>query len=175
MSNHVPIALIRQVCYPTSYRLPKLVRLDFKQPSAASAHVVHFPVHQSTSTTADFEWAKKAFNAGNLPHGDYRFFVGRLDKHNGSGVCRWCRDILYTEKARKEHKGNRCQEKLTRLYRTLLDARHCAVCNRLTHSEHWGIPLCIDSCRNEWKFTLSPQFKMAVDKRKVVLGEVIKP
>jgi hypothetical protein len=158
----VPIAFIQAVCYPTSYRLPKLTRLEVAKPVTPSAVKPHYTV--PVGSLGYFRNQQ-----GNLDHGEYRFFMGHVNKDDKSGSCRWCREPIMSTILRKKHKnkGQSCQEKLGRVYQQLIQAKTCAVCNKHTLSDHWGVPLCLGECRDTFKFTIPGPLRLAIDKWKV--------
>jgi hypothetical protein len=153
----VPIALIHQLCYPTSYRLPKQTRLEVKK-----------PVESPTSPAVCKQTIGYFRNQmGNLHHGDYRFFVGRVQKQESIASCRWCREVLMSQSLRKKHKGNKCQEKLGKVYKEALLAKRCVACGVTTEAQHWGVPLCLGECRDNFKFIMTNPLRMLIDKYKV--------
>lgn len=157
----VPIALIHQVCYPTSYRLPKLQRLVIEKPGV--------PTPTPHICAASEGYFKN--QGGNLNNGDYRYFVGRVNKSDPVAQCRWCREPLMSQSLRKKHKSNKCQEKLTKVFREMLQGRHCATCGKHTTAENWGVPLCLGTCLDSFKFMMTNPLKMAIDKYKVIHNE----
>lgn len=160
----VPIALIRQVCYPTSYRLPKMSSLAWeKEPvdTPRSPYTVHrtdgfVQVHRSSFAERRRDpliWE------GNLPLEAYRFFTGQFNKESTMSTCRWCGTTFTTHDQREQHGKSTCKPSLVQAYAYLQTIERCGVCNNLTHSTKWGVPLCqptiINNCHNEWKIRMS--------------------
>jgi hypothetical protein len=157
MPLRIPVALIRQVCYPTSYRLPKMAHLvTEKEPVSEPVRSYANPVYPRLRQVI----------TGNLPNDEYRFFQGTYDENTTTATCRWCREILHSQEARLKHKGD-CKVKLVELYGVLLSARHCIVCNSFTSETYWGIPLCKIDCKDQWKISNSTAFRQAVDRMKM--------
>lgn len=155
MSFRVPVALIRHVCYPSGYRLPKLQPLEYKwEPPKPPVTVV--PGFQraaqgwvSPNTVTNYKIK------GNLSNEEYRFFVGNRQTHLEVSHCRWCAECFTSILSRRAHKTP-CKTLLIDLYRELRDLSRCAVCEKACKRTAWGIPLCGEKCEHEWRFA-SPQ------------------
>lgn len=169
----VPNALIRRLCYPTSYRLPKMEHMQYPPKPADTVKKPYVPSHVPTrltqptvqpSSTLDYE-------KGNLKNDEYRFFVGYPSTASTHSTCRWCQGRFETETARKAHKKAECKRKLTDLYAVLLKDSNCVMCDNRTPREYWGIPLCSATCRNEFKFTMSQAMKFEINRVLVTSGE----
>lgn len=160
-----PIALIRRVCYPTSYRLPAMarmaVRAQEKPPIVypASAGVIVHPgrFHRMPVPNMD----------GNLSKEEYRFFIGKIDKGYRVAVCRWCSAYVHSEEDRRDHKENECPRKLISLYSKLIKIGKCGFCNNVTSHYVWGIPICGKTCENAWKFEMPPALRLVINRIKV--------
>lgn len=145
----IPIALIRKICYPAGYRLPKLARLDYTWK----------PPQQTPALTQMHAMTPRPI-LGSLQNDEYRFFIGKSQPGWTVATCRWCGALFYNVDERKKHKAQRCKEKLVKLYARLLSKSCCMACGALTKEEYWGIPLCDISCQNDWRFRLPEPFKV---------------
>jgi len=152
----VPVALIRQLCYPSGYRLPKLTRLEYKWKPAEAAKPYSVALARVNPTPMQ----------GNLPNDEYRFFVGKYEKTWMASTCRWCGSLFHNVDGRKRHKDAKCKEKLTRLYARILPNKRCVACNAVTTREYWGLPFCSVVCENTWRFTEPPVFRSYLDREK---------
>lgn len=156
---HVPIALIRRVCFPSGQRLPKLKRIEF--PPKAIVNPVTKPYSGYTVSTFD---ATK----GNLEKQQYQFFVGRTRTNDNSATCRWCGVVGYGDHYQREHgkgEGSKigCKKKLTDLYKTFCVNKQCMMCDNATMKTTWGVPLCSKECETEWQFHAPASLRFEVD------------
>lgn len=158
----VPDALIRAVCYPTSYRLTKLKRLEIPKKEATVVPVVNpiaplsvLPPKRRRGTTYTYDQQKKQMilleRKGNLKNDDYRFFYGSAQEHHIAANCRWCDKVTPSPEARKNG-HDACKFQLLQLYQRLKKDRNCAVCESRSSSFHWGVPLCSKECKDAFKF-----------------------
>src|ERR1700744_1386054 len=160
MPYRVPVSLIRGICYPTSYRLPKIsympIASEVKNPS------VYVPPTEP-------RWRRRVSEIGtNLPKGDYRFFKGSYRSDSPMATCRWCEMVLSSKEERKKHGKGHCTVRLVSAYKLLLAAEKCAICMAFTKSTTWGIPLCPDrGCREEWKIRGSEYFRGTLEKIRI--------
>lgn len=162
MTYRVPVALIRHICYPAGYRLPKLERLDYKwvKPTVPPPLETHRPSSLSLPVGVS--------DKGNLPYEEYRFYYGRVSLHSPHSNCRWCNLFFSHELARLAHVGP-CKRALVDLYTILLKEGKCAVCLGRTCKSVWGIPLCGINCMAIWKFNGVKVFQDRVLERKKAL------
>lgn len=182
MCVRVPNALIRRVCYPTSYRLPKMPpRLEFPKKPEEKPVVPHIPVRStfamrgSPPHLVDISGKSPAvvmdYGRGNLPNDEYRFFIGYPAKQSTVSVCRWCTGRFETEAARKAHKESDCKRNLISLYQRLRLDKLCVVCDVKTHREYWGLPLCSDACEQEYRFAVPDSMKFEISRLQAIAGE----
>ena len=164
--SRVPDALIRRLCYPSSYRLPKVERLMYPAPKDAPRIFSNFPVVRrgSVSTFYPERKALEEVQLGNLLNDEYRLFVGRATNVSTWGQCRWCDGHFRNFEARKNHlTSGKCKENLSELYRNVRVATKskpmcCLVCDLQKDSLTWGIPICSISCANKWRFAMPDAF-----------------
>lgn len=149
-----PIALIRRICYPTSVRLPQRALLGIRVPKKVIPTVVESRFYAARN------FGRVGNNRkGNLNNEEYRFFIGKFDSTLVVSTCRWCGDAFYSAKARKDHEGIDCHRALTDLYKKLIALKKCAICQAYCSKTYWGVPLCGDSCQEEWRFTMPDYLK----------------
>lgn len=172
----VPNSLIRRLCYPTSYRLPRMDHMQYPPKPADMERKPYVPAHvpsRLVNPTVQYSRHQETldFNKGNLKNDEYRFFVGYPATHSTHSTCRWCQARFETEEGRKLHKKAECKRKLTDLYELLLKDSNCVMCENRTPREYWGIPLCNLTCQNEFKFTMSGSMKFEINRVLAKAGE----
>lgn len=160
----VPIALIRRLCYPSGYHLPKLERLEFppKKPSAVVTPINHYRVIDASK--------------GNLPREMYEFFIGKLNVNEYVATCRWCGAHVYGEHSwaghgKSEGVDKGCKRHLKDLYRTLtMTQQHeCIVCDSSTSCTTWGVPLCSKKCEQAFMFEQPLTMRYELQQYRMVL------
>jgi hypothetical protein len=174
----VPNALIRRLCYSTSYRLPKMEHMQYPPIPAEAEKKPYVPAHvpsRLVQPTGGHPHRQRElaldYEKGNLKNDEYRFFVGYPSTVSTHSTCRWCQGRFETDAARKAHKKAECKRKLTDLYAMLLKDHNCVMCDNHTVKEYWGIPLCTTTCQNEFRFTLSQTMKFETNRLLVKAGE----
>ena len=177
----VPNSLIRRLCYPTSYRLPKLEYMQYPPKPAEMERKSYVPSHVPNRLISAAElMARRAsaqldYDKGNLKNDEYRFFVGYPVVGSNCSTCRWCQARFDSEDGRKAHKKAECKRKLTDLYTLLLKDRNCVMCENHTAKEYWGVPLCSVTCKNEFRFALSSTMRFEINRLLVKAGERMMP
>jgi hypothetical protein len=164
----VPDALIRRVCFPTSYRLPKEEPMIFPAPIKAVKRAVssvnanlalsRFVGHTSGSRTTlypdrssiagiyDYVW-------GNLSNEQYQFFWGRSEIKSGWRKCRICDETFLTDMEAKNHLlASDCKYITGEVSKLVRHTRQCIVCDTKTKKKTWGMVLCSEKCVTEYRF-----------------------
>lgn len=185
----VPVALIRRLCYPSTYRLPKLERLQFPAPKAPikPAPSAYDGMMHRAATTIALANGKPPIPAlnqivqrmtqrsvpgptpcyGNLNNEEYRFWAGHSEPEYSDAQCRWCSSHFRTADQRKQHHADSdCRENLMVVVKLLRHDKNCVCCDDRTTNAKWGIPLCDEKCENEWRYSLPGAFRFAVDNLK---------
>lgn len=105
---------------------------------------------------------------GNLPREEYRWWIGAQMPVSSWAICRYCRQAHYGLEARRAHHvmtpletGEFCKQLLMQAYRNLLQKARCVVCEKVTGSRIWGIPICGDSCERRWMYQYAEHTLMA--------------
>lgn len=168
----VPIALIRHLCYQSSYRLPKLERIQFPEPMLPKPKPYH--ANRATNLLKIVQGATRPVilipagfpsvdpsivSRGNLPNDEYRYYVGKMSEQYLFATCRFCEAVIGGPVNRKNHETGYCKENLLIIYRLLREKGNCVVCDKKTNYSKWGIPLCTIPCENEWRFSIPGAFK----------------
>lgn len=164
--HKVPVALIRRLCYPSTYRLPKLKRLMFPRPVSAKL-MPETPVIVPYSRLVGNRVLPGSSEGvvHNLPNEDYRIWFGRAHSGWCSATCRWCGAICHTKETRNAHLLNgTCDTHLLAIYRILRKDGNCACCDDRTTKAKWGVPLCSDECVDEWRISLPGVLKFEIGK-----------
>lgn len=156
---HVPISLIRRLCYSSGTRLPKLERLEFP-PKKEVIPITNYKSPISRSINVE---------KGNLSKELYEFFVGKMDTNANVATCRWCGTVIYGAHSWEMHgksTGNEsgCKRLLKELYRrlTLEDTLECIACDSLTNLTAWGVPLCSKKCEQVFMFEVPLTLKYEI-------------
>lgn len=93
--------------------------------------------------------------AAGIQDGDkYRFFTVTQVTDGGTtseiAVCRCCGHVCYSENERRTHlRAMGCSKKLVEAYKLLLRDMKCVVCDVLSRTQKWGVPLHM-SCEKAW-------------------------
>lgn len=131
------------------------------------------PAHYSVTDPAPQPQRMLTDLIAHLDNNDYRLWaeVRQQDPKSGTRLimarCRWCHarfNLKHFEgSARKNHKHT-CDytHNLRAIYDLLLERGQCVQCNRHTREEAWGLPMCSEACRIEWKFSDSTSTTLAV-------------
>lgn len=187
---YVPVALIRRLCYPSTYRLDKLEYIQFPTPklalpaptnerlvanALATRHINHAngaPGSRTILGTRDIVDAMRQHSqpmpisgnkVGNMPNEEYRFWAGRKDPEWDDCICRFCEAHVRGGEGRKGHHTNsQCRENLGIVYKMLRREKTCVVCDAATPFQKWGLPLCDTACQTEWRLTIPGALRFAV-------------
>lgn len=84
---------------------------------------------------------------------EYRFWAVELIAYQPiSAECRNCNKLFFTSEARRKHPSDHdCFRTLIGAYELLLRDKRCVICDKVTSSKAWGVPLCLgSSCMNTW-------------------------
>jgi hypothetical protein len=96
-----------------------------------------------------------AVQEGNLRDGEYRYFIGVVEPARFWSKCRFCLHLYDARLQREVHnKEQGCPKNLEAVYKLMLAKKPvmCALCERQTACQRWGIPLCWQECQERWKF-----------------------
>lgn len=181
----VPVAMIRRLCYPSSYRLPKLKRLQFplpkvpvkaapfRNPMDSTSPRLVGSVRDTIAIRGNASLLAKIMavtnqpevkKRGNLGNEEYRFWSGHCEPEYSDAQCRWCQAHVRSVVERKAHHTHSdCRENLMIVFRLLRKDHNCVCCDDRTPEEKWGVPLCDEKCQNEWRYSIPGSFKFAVD------------
>lgn len=175
--QRVPDSLIRRLCYPSSYRLPKLVHLEFpkKVIPVVSAYNRNYDAafgrgsRLRAGTDHLQDWQK-----GNLHKDEYRFWIGAPFIKSNLSTCRWCKAMCYSPLDRKNHTSKGCNPKLITVYGALLREAMCVMCRKPTYgTASWGVPFCSKTCAEAWRYEDPPFLRFRVGALQAETREVM--
>lgn len=162
----VPYGLIRALCYPAGIRLPQV---KFKMPEeetevmAVSNFTQSYTPHRAYTEASLIvmpETAHIAPRMGNLGNESYRFFKGSIIKSSDYYQCRGCLQESTVRAAKGLHMRD-CRGLIQAMIDRIKRDKVCVICNLSSQREHWGIPLCSDTCIVKWRFFIPDAWLIA--------------
>jgi len=158
MSELVPRWLLRKIVYSGGFRLNAAERYTEEKKSIICNGPVHIRgSHWSKDTKGPYISDRHRITmldtAMDFENWEYRFWAVEVRRDMPiMASCRLCQEMKFTAEARKSHIRNKqCTTKIIRVYQLLLRDKKCVICNKYTHFDKWGVPLCEKGlCMDMW-------------------------
>jgi hypothetical protein len=165
IERNIPLSAIAAICLASGkHHLPQPANWWSAQPRGrGKVHISQVPIPMLRGNRrgvgrfhpVNSDGVPPAVQEGNLRDSEYRYFIGVVEPARFWSKCRFCLHLYDSRLQREVHNKNTgCPKNLEAVYKLMLAKSPvmCALCERQTQCQRWGIPLCWQECQERWKF-----------------------